>query len=202
MPRTSMTEEETRTLVLDQAVRLIGEFGANKTTIGDIAEACGFSTANVHKVAGTKAEIRLAVCDRMLTARAERARKAVSKTTRAADKLESFVRAVNADTEDGFKNHRRMHAMVSEAAVERWAPVLRYRTRLLDMVREIVTLGVETGEFDVPDVEAAAIGFHMASFRLFHPLMVDELRGAEDAGSIDDFLAFALRGLGAGTASS
>lgn len=196
MPRLNLTDDETRDLILEQSVRLIGEFGAQKTTVADIADACGFSSANVHRIFGTKADIRLAVCDRMLTRRTDVMREAVDAADGARAKLRAFVEAVHGDTRSAFDHHPRMHDMVAIAVEERWAPVTAFRVRLLETAREIVRLGIETGEFDVPDPDRAAMGLHMGTFRLFHPMMVEETKGAPDEGSVDDFFDFAVRGLG------
>ncbi|MEM9284527.1 MAG: helix-turn-helix domain-containing protein, partial [Pseudomonadota bacterium] len=66
MPRLNLSEAETRDLILDEAGRLYTEIGYDKTTIADIARACGFSSANVHRVFGTKARINRAMAERKL----------------------------------------------------------------------------------------------------------------------------------------
>lgn len=196
MPRPKLSEDETRALILTKAMDLIGEYGAAKTTVADIARACGFSTANVHRVFGTKAEIRSAACHRMLTTNDAETAAAIGEAETAAAKLDAYVRTVHEQTCAALRQHRRMHEMVAEACEERWPEVTAHRARLLGFCRDIVAHGVRTGEFDVPDEEAAAFGLHMSTFSLFHPLMVQELQGAEDRGTPDQFLAFVSRALG------
>lgn len=175
---------------------LFDEYGVAKTTIADIADACGFSTANVHRVFGTKTEIRQAACDAMLQEKSAAAERAVAAADTAREKLEALIRTVHEGTEAALVEHRRMHEMVVIATTERWPPVTAYRARLLALAETIVAHGIASGEFDVPDAKAAALGLHMASFRLYHPLIVEEVRDAGDAGKVEVFLAFALRGLG------
>jgi len=61
MRRLNLSEEETRALILENAYALFNDVGFNKTTIADIAKACGFSSANVHKYFGTKSAINQAI---------------------------------------------------------------------------------------------------------------------------------------------
>ncbi|NRA30580.1 MAG: TetR/AcrR family transcriptional regulator [Parvularculaceae bacterium] len=197
MPRLNLTEEETRALILDEADRLFTEIGYDKTTVADIAKACGFSSANVHRVFGTKAAINRAAAHRKLQYKLRIAQEAIDREGTARAKLETFVRTVNFLTYATFSENQRVHHMVACAIDERWEEVRQYRLGLLDHMRKIISHGVASGEFNVPDVEAAARSAHMSVMRYFHPLAVAEMEVEPDDASLDDWLDFALRGLGA-----
>lgn len=197
MPRLNLTEDETRALILDEAERLFTEIGYDKTTVADIARACGFSSANVHRVFGTKAAINRAAAHRKLQHKLSIAQHAIDRETSARAKLEAFVRTVNFQTYTTFSENHRVHHMVACAIDERWEEVRQYRLGLLDHMRTIVTHGVANGEFKVPDVEAAARAAHVSAMRFFHPLTVAEMVVEPDDAPLDDWLDFALRGLGA-----
>lgn len=197
MPRLNLTEGETRALIIEEGRRLFVDIGYDKTTVADIARACGFSTANVHRVFGTKAQITEAIAETMLAQKIEAAEAAVAAADDPSAKLVAMVRSVHRGTVESFTADRKVHAMVLAGIEGRWEAIRRYRSRLLEMEEEIVAEGVASGDFDVPDVRAAALGLHMALKRLFHPVLVAEMLDEEDGGDADTLTAFCLRALGA-----
>lgn len=196
MPRLNLTEDETRDLILDEADRLFTEIGYDKTTVADIARACGFSSSNVHRVFGTKAVINQAIAERKLQEKLAVARAKAATAKSAAEKLEMFVRTIHEATLDTFIANKRVHHMVAVAIEERWAPVQRYRLGLLDFAREVITEGVEQGEFQVSDIDGAARFFHNSALRFFHPLAVAEMECAEDTATFEVWMPMILRALG------
>ncbi|MCI5048076.1 MAG: TetR/AcrR family transcriptional regulator [Aquisalinus sp.] len=197
MPRLNLSESEARTLILDNARALFLEIGYNKTTVADIARACGFSSANVHRLFGTKGAINEAIAERMLTEKLQEVRASVASEKTARDKLIAALRTVHQSTLATFTEKKRVHDMVTCAIDERWQAIRRYRVALLDITRSIIREGMETGEFEVDDLEQAAMGVHMSMFRLCHPVLVVEMLGEPDEGDMDTQISFLLRGLGA-----
>jgi AcrR family transcriptional regulator len=202
LPRLNLTEEETRRLIQDEARRLFLDIGYEKTTIADIAKACGFSTANVHRVFGTKAQIREACAEEMLMEKLGLAEEAIGGEATAPARLRAFVHAVHGFTRAMLSEEPRMHSMVAAAVEERWEAITRYRLRLLKIERAIVRDGARCGEFDVADPDRAALALHMMLKRVFHPLLIAEMEEAPDAGEVDLLIDFALRALGAKAAES
>lgn len=198
MPRLNMTEAETRSLVLDEADRLFTEIGYDKTTIADIARACGFSSSNVHRVLGTKGDINRAIANRKLQGKIEILRDACAAQPDPAKKLEAFYRTIHDINITTFSEHKRVHHMVAAAIDERWEEVQRYRIGLLHLIRDIVAEGAETDAFDVDDIDATARAIHMGGLRFCHPLACAEMEDEPDDASVEDWLAFALKALGYG----
>ena len=64
--RALASTEDTRTALLETAERLFREVGYGKTTVADIAEAVGMSSANVYRFFPSKSAINNAICDRWL----------------------------------------------------------------------------------------------------------------------------------------
>ncbi|MEM1381160.1 MAG: TetR family transcriptional regulator [Pseudomonadota bacterium] len=197
MPRLNMSEAQTRVLILDEAERLFTEIGFEKTTIADIARACGFSSANVHRVYGTKHAINCAAAERKLNAKLQAARGAVAQAETAVEKLKAFTRTVHALTATTIEDNKRVHEMVAKAIEERWDEVSAYRLELVEIAREIIALGVQTGEFNVDDVDVAARAFHVSAMSFFHPLAVADMMVSSDSCRLEEWLPQALRGLGA-----
>ncbi|WP_306250731.1 TetR/AcrR family transcriptional regulator [Parvularcula sp. IMCC14364] len=197
MPRVNLSESEARTLILDKARELFLDIGYNKTTVADIARACGFSSANVHRLFGTKGAINEAIAERMLTEKLQDVRSAIARETTARGKLVAALSTVHQSTLETFTEKKRVHDMVACAIDERWQAIRRYRVALLDITRSIVREGMESGEFQVDDLEAAAMGVHMSIFRLCHPVLVVEMLGEPDEGHMDTHIDFILKALGA-----
>ncbi|MCQ8185966.1 TetR/AcrR family transcriptional regulator [Parvularcula maris] len=194
MPRLNLTEDETRNLVLDEAERLFGEVGYDKTTIADIAKACGFSTANVHRVLGTKSAINQAIAARKLSGKIAEARRAAGGAETAEAALHAFARSIYEQTKIMVDNDKRVHHMVAAAIEERWQEVTTYRRGLLKEVSRFIERGCDSGEFSVVDAETAARVFHTSAVRYFHPLLVAELEGSEGA-EFDDWFAHIVASL-------
>lgn len=198
MPRLNLSEEETRTLILDRAYTLFTDVGYSKTTIADIAKACGFSAANVHKHFGTKSAINQAIASVMLGEKLKEAEAAVRRHRSASKKLRALIVTLHLSTLESFRHRVKVYDTLAAAAEEKWEAVRAYRLSFREMVREIVVLGCETGEFSVPDADRATQAIHMAVTRVIHPINVVEMIDEPDAGSLDILIEFLLRGLKAG----
>lgn len=66
MPEVENTNPETRDLILATAEAHLRRFGYARTTVSEIARACGMSHANVYRFFKTKADIIDAVVARSL----------------------------------------------------------------------------------------------------------------------------------------
>lgn len=199
MPRLNLTEDETRHLILDEAQQLFLDIGYNKTTVADIAKACGFSPANVHRLFGTKGAINEAIADRMLTEKLSQARAAIARETSAQDKMRAMIRTIHKSTLVTFTDEKRVHDLMECAIDERWTAIRRYRVALLELSRDIIREGTENGEFQVDDIGDTALAIHMSMFRLCHPILVVEMLGEPDEGNMDILINFVMRGLGVKT---
>lgn len=197
MPRLNLTEAETRNLILDEADRLFTEIGYDKTTVADIARACGFSSSNVHRVFGTKGHINRAIAKRKLQGKIEAARAAAEAEESAAKRLGAFYATIHRNTYDMFIDNSRIHQMVAAAIEERWEEVVHYRCALMESGKAIIRYGVERGEFQVDDVDAASRALHASGMRYCHPLAVAEMDDAPDDVPFDVWLNYTLRALGA-----
>lgn len=189
------TEDEAKALILEAAEKLIERYGFQKTTISDIAKECGFSASNVHKFFGTKSAIKQTIAERTLSAIFMEACRASNRKDMAADKVASFIDAVNKATLKHFEKQASVFEGLSAASEEKWPVVRDYRMAILRKLEELIDYGNERGEFDVPNVTNTALAVHMSLFRLMHPTMIMEAIGEPDQGSNEVFIDFILRGL-------
>jgi hypothetical protein len=94
-----------------------------------------------------------------------------------------------------YTDHQRMHEMVEVAMTESWNVIDRHIDRVYAMFRELVAQGVESGEFDVPDIALAARCAHVALVRFFHPGLCSQCAQRPNP-PVDVMADFILAGLG------
>jgi len=196
VPRLNLSEEETRSLILEEADRLFTEIGYDKTTVADIARACGFSSSNVHRVFGTKSVINRSIAARKMEGKLNHALEEAERHEEAAKRLGTFYRTIHQSTYDTWTENKRVHEMVAAAIDERWEEVRNYRMGLMNSVKGIITYGVERGEFHVDDIDAAAQALHISGIRYCHPLAVAEMDDEPDDAAFEVWVNFTLRALG------
>ncbi|MEM9704595.1 MAG: TetR family transcriptional regulator [Pseudomonadota bacterium] len=195
MPRTNLSADESRQLILDEAERLFRTLGYAKTTIGDIAEACGFSPSNVHKHFGTKAAVNEACAERMLRMKDETARIAARKEASAADKLRAYLTSLNETTKRLLISEKRVHEMVLYAIDERWEVVAQFRERMQRDIEDIIRGGMESGEFTGNNASKTARQVFSASAKLLHPIMVAESEEFSAEGVAEELIEFLIEAL-------
>jgi len=123
-------------------------FGYSKTTVADLAKAIGFSKAYVYKFFESKQAIGEAICTQCLEkiVSTGEAGKAEGKT--ASEKLRRcFNGLVNATVAMVFEEEL-LYEIAAQAVAEGWAPSITLAETVEAMVRDIVLIGRETGEFE------------------------------------------------------
>lgn len=195
LPKPALSETETRELILSEAYALFKDIGYRKTTIGDIAKACGFSAANVHKHFGTKSAINQAIARVMMDEKLSTAKSAMARRRSPSMKLRTFVKSIHESTLESFRHEKRAFETLYAAAEEKWEVVRNYRITLKAILTEIIAEGCEAGEFSTPDVGRAADAVHMSLISVFHPANIVEMLDEPDAGDVDALTDFILSGL-------
>ena len=196
LPKRSLGDAETRELILDQAYLLFTDIGYRKTTIGDIAKACGFSPALVHKHFGTKSAINQEIARLMMDQLIAEARQAIAKRRSPSTKLRAFIKTIHESTLESFRHKKRVFETLSAAAEEKWEVIRSYRMDLREILAEIIQEGCDVGEFSTPSVAHATDAIHMSLTSVFHPANIVEMIGEPDAGDVDTLTDFILVGLG------
>jgi AcrR family transcriptional regulator len=192
MPRRRLSAEESKDLIITEASRLVSEIGFDKTTIADIATACRFSSANVHRIFGTREKINHAIAGRKLTTYVAAARNEALRETGAEGRLATFVTSIFQTTRSMILGDKRVHQMVARAIKERWPVFSDHRASLLSTFREIIEYGQSRDEFATFDVEATSRALHVSSMRFWHPEVASEMQDQPDDCSLDRWIEFAI----------
>jgi len=195
-PRERDGSPETRCSILVAAERLFREIGYRKTTVADIARALRMSPANVYRFFESKKAINEAVAERLIgELETQLAAVADRPGLAAAERLGLFLRTMSRLNTEHLTTERRMFEMVEVAMTESWEVVHHHIERIDRMICRIVADGAASGEFVVDDPLVAARCIHSAFVRFCHPALIAQC--ADEPGpSLDDMVAFLLRGLG------
>ena len=139
--------EEMRARILEVAWDLFRQLGA-RTTIADIAEKLGMSSANVYRFYPSKQ----AVCeaDRVQPARradrqGARDRRAVAVS--ASDKIRATMMMMYECMADQMLNQSRVHEIVDVAISENWPAIETFKLDCCAIVAELIGEGQARGEF-------------------------------------------------------
>jgi Transcriptional regulator len=148
--------DETRAKLLDAATTAFAERGFHATTTRDIAAAAGMSPAAVYVHHRSKEELLYLISRRGHENTLAIIRAAVADVTDPPGRLAAAVRAFAAD-------HARAHTMARVVNYELGALDPEHRAEILELrraisreVKALVQAGVDSGDFDVPDVDMAA----------------------------------------------
>jgi AcrR family transcriptional regulator len=165
--------------IREQIIAAAGEhftrYGYGKTTVSDLAKAIGFSKAYIYKFFDSKQAIGAAICDNCLKTIPQAATESMADSRNAADKLRRFFRSVIETTANLAFHDRKLYEIAELSCTEKWPSFLEHCDVMLDMLRQILIEGRESGEFErkTPlDETARAVMQCMQPF--MHPVMLRE----------------------------
>jgi AcrR family transcriptional regulator len=188
------TETDTRERILVVAERLFREIGYQKTTVGDIAKALHMSPANVYRFFDSKKAIHEGVARTLMGGVEDAAHAIVIKPGPAAERMRELLTTVHRMNSERYVDDSKLHEMVAIAVEESWEVCVAHMQCITGSIAGVIAQGVESGEFEAPDVPLAALCVCTAMMRFFHPQMIAQC--ADKPGpSIDQMIDFVLAGL-------
>jgi AcrR family transcriptional regulator len=189
------TADETRARILTEAERLFRHYGYAKTTVAEIADACGMSPANVYRFFASKSVINEAICDRMISGIEVRLRKIVAADASASERLISFIVTLAQHTIETMTDQKKVHEMVVVGMEENWDAIQRHLDAMTAMLAEIIASGIASGEFKRQDPLQAARCVHSALPGYAHPVVVAQCRDNPNRISPEEMASFLLQAL-------
>jgi AcrR family transcriptional regulator len=166
-------EHGVRDQIVDAAEAHFSRYGYGKTTVADLAKAIGFSKAYIYKFFDSKQAIGQAICVQCLDKVLAAGEAGVAEGKTASDKLRRFFNGIISKSAELFFEDKLLYDIAAHSAEERWPSVVAYLARAEAVLRDIILLGRETGEFErkTPiDEICEAILLVMQSF--MNPLML------------------------------
>src|ERR1700741_2303371 len=184
-------EADTRERILVVAERLFREIGYQKTTVGDIAKALRMSPANVYRFFDSKKAIHEGVC-RALMGEVEEAGQAIlRKPGPAAARLRELITTIHRMNSERYVGDSKLHEMVEIAMQESWEVCLAHMMTITETIGAVIAQGAASGEFEVEDLQVAALCACTAMMRFFPPQMIAQC-AAKPGPSIDQMIDFVI----------
>jgi AcrR family transcriptional regulator len=191
---TDHVEMDVRERILVTAERLFREIGYQKTTVADIARSLRMSPANVYRFFDSKKAINAGVARRLMgqvEAQSQLIAKAPGSPTKRLRELLTTIHRMNADR---YVADAKMHEMVAVAMEESWDVCRPHVDCITAAIAKVITDGVAVGEFQVSDVDLAAVCTCTAMVRFFHPQLIAECAD-KPSPTVDQMIDFVIGGL-------
>jgi AcrR family transcriptional regulator len=188
------SSDETRERVLVAAEELFRRIGYYKTTVGDIAQALGMSSANIYRFFPSKNAIVEALCGKLLGELLEAATAIADAPGKPSERIFNLLMALHRHHRDDLTNHERVHEMVVVAMDENWAAIHAFIQTCKGLVQKLIVEGQAAGEFGPGDpAQLAELAFG-ACASVLYPMMIAKC--AAEGRSVEeiDMLAQGLVG--------
>src|SRR5258707_7938435 len=151
----------------DQATRILLEtetllriYGHRKTRVADVAEACGFSAANVYRYFSNRREILDTLASHYLREAERTAFACAICRNSARDRLGGFLTGLNTALIFFFDSEPQVSELLADAAAEEWPSYSHYDALVVRRIAKILTEASASGEFRLeadPDQEARRV---------------------------------------------
>jgi AcrR family transcriptional regulator len=187
------SETDTRERILVVAERLFRQIGYQKTTVADIAKELRMSPANVYRFFDSKKSIHEGVARGLMGEVEVEAQRIARSEGPAAMRLRQMMTTINRMNTERYVGDSKLHEMV-EIAMQDWEVGVAHMELLGQIIGEVIAQGVASGEFEVEDLEVAALCACTAMMRFFHPQMIAQC-ATKPGPTIDQMIDFVVAGL-------
>lgn len=188
------SETDTRERILVVAERLFRQIGYLKTTVADIAKELRMSPANVYRFFDSKKSIHESVARRLMGEVEVEAQRIARSEGPAATRLRQMMTTINRMNTERYVGDSKLHEMVEIAMQEDWDVCVAHMELIGQTIGEVIAQGVASGEFEVEDLEVAALCACTAMMRFFHPQMIAQC-ATKPGPTIDQMIDFVIAGL-------
>jgi AcrR family transcriptional regulator len=189
-----IVETDTRERILVVAERLFRQIGYQKTTVADIAKELRMSPANVYRFFDSKKAIHEGVA-RGLMGEVEVETQRIAQTHGpAATRLRELMKTVHRMNRERYVGDSKLHEMVAIAMEEDWDVCVAHMELITGTIGSVIAEGAASGEFEVADVQVAALCACSGMIRFFHPQMIAQCAN-KPGPSIDQMIDFVIAGL-------
>lgn len=195
-------ETDIRTKIIGAAYNLVARYGYGKTTMADLAKACGMSPGNLYRYFPGKLDIAEQLAQRAFDEELVALREVVRKPgLSVTERLKVFF----------CTQLRVTHAKLSEDSkifeiaeiIKRERPDLSNQNlaRIRALLVEILSAGNASGEFDIPDVVSAAEMIQCATMKYHYPQLFSKLPLADLERELRGVISLILQGISGSKAS-
>ena len=184
-------EADTKARILVVAERLFRQIGYQKTTVADIAKELRMSPANVYRFFDSKKAIHEGVARGLMGEVEVEARRIADTHGPAAPRLRELMKTVHRMNSERYVADCKLHEMVAVAMEEDWDVCVAHMMAITQTIGSVIAQGTATGEFEVADLEQAALCCCTGMIRFFHPQMIAQCAN-KPGPTIDHMIDFIL----------
>ena len=195
------SETDTRERILVVAERLFRQIGYQKTTVADIAKELRMSPANVYRFFDSKKSGHEGVARTLMGGVEVEAQRIARSEGPAAARMRQMMKTINRMNTERYVDDSKLHEMVEIAMQEDWQVCVTHMETIGRTIGEVIAQGVATGEFEVDDLEVAALCAGTAMMRFFHPQMIAQC-ATKPGPTIDQMIDFVIAGLSPRTSAN
>ena len=187
-------EPDTRERIVVVAERLFRQIGYQKTTVADIAKELRMSPANVYRFFDSKKAIHESVARGLMGEVEIEAQRIARSEGPAATRLRDMMTTINRMNTERYVGDSKLHEMVEIAMQEDWEVCTAHMELIAATIGQVIAQGAASGEFEVRDLQLAAMCACTAMMRFFHPQMIAQC-ATKPGPSIDQMIDFVIAGL-------
>lgn len=167
------SDHDVRAQIVEAATEYFGLYGYEKTTVSDLAKAIGFSKAYIYKFFESKQAIGEMICSNCLRQIETEVRAAVAEAEHPPEKLRRMFKAIVESGLRLFFQDRKLYEIAASAATERWPAARAYEGRILELLRDILQQGRESGDFErKTPLDETVKAIHMVMRPYLNPLLL------------------------------
>ncbi|SIO63504.1 transcriptional regulator, TetR family [Bradyrhizobium erythrophlei] len=187
-------EPDTRERILVVAERLFRQIGYQKTTVADIAKEMRMSPANVYRFFDSKKSIHEGVARGLMGGVEEAAQAIAAQSGPAEVRLRELMKTIHRMNSERYVGDSKLHEMVAIAMEEDWDVCVAHMQLITETIGSVIAQGAASGEFEVADLQLAALCACTAMIRFFHPQMIAQTSN-KPGPTIDEMIDFVIAGL-------
>ena len=166
-------DHEVRDQILAAATEHFSRYGYEKTTVSDLAKAIGFSKAYIYKFFESKQAIGEMICANCLHEIETEVRAALAETDLPPEKLRRMFKVFIQASLRLFFRDRKLYEIAASAATEQWQAVLAYEERVQALIRDVVSEGRQSGDFErKTPLDEAVMGIYLVIRPYLNPLLL------------------------------
>jgi AcrR family transcriptional regulator len=184
-------EADTRERILVVAERLFRQIGYQKTTVADIAKELRMSPANVYRFFDSKKSIHEGVARGLMGEVEVETQRIADTPGPVAPRLRELMKTVHRMNSERYVGDSKLHEMVAVAMEEDWDVCVAHMMAITQTIGSVIAQGAATGEFEVTDLEQAALCCCTGMIRFFHPQMIAQCAN-KPGPTIDQMIDFIL----------
>lgn len=170
-------EELLRDEIVKAAQKLFQQYGLQKTTMEDIAKAMGRGKSTLYYYYKNKDEIFDAVIMREIDEVFEKTKSAIEKVTSAEEKLKTYFAVSVKTVKSKVTLYKIVRGEIGDNGFHVKALVKKFNTREIQVVKEILLMGIDNGEFNLSlkeDIDLLAYSAVSAVRSLIIDLIIEE----------------------------